>query len=64
MALPRELNQIAEQVNIDTKSLRWPKQPNQLSRRLREVTANLNALGYTIKSKPTGDRHIRIAKAG
>jgi len=64
MALLRELNQIAEQVNIDTKSLYWPKQPNHLSRRLKEVTANLNALGYTIESKPTGDRQIRITRAG
>ena len=59
-ALFRELTQLADDEKIDTKSIYWPKQPNQFTRRLNEVRANLEVLGYTVESNTSGNRKIRI----
>ena len=47
--LLHELQQVAETINIDTRSRMWPKAPNILSRRLNEITTNLREIGIRIE---------------
>jgi hypothetical protein len=64
-ALLKALNTIAENEQIDTKSYLWAKQPNQLSRRLREVVSNLAELGLQVEFLVNGGaRGIRISNKG
>ena len=58
-----ELNIIAERESISTHSKLWAKEPNVLSRRLKEVKSNLELLGiyYTIRHHSNG-KNITITK--
>ena len=47
--LLHELQQVAEMINIDTRSRMWPKAPNILSRRLNEIITNLREIGIRIE---------------
>ena len=61
--LLKKLVMVAHDEEIDTKSYMWVKQPNQLSRRIREVKSNLEQKGLHIEIKNNGgNRHIRIRK--
>ena len=55
------LVKIANDEEIDTKSYLWVRQPNQLSRRIREVKSNLELMGLSIEIKNSGGtRQIKI----
>lgn len=58
-----ELNRIAEKESINIHSRLWAKEPNVLSRRLKEVKSNLELLGihYTIRHHSIGKK-ITITK--
>ncbi|WP_206155024.1 hypothetical protein [Clostridium muellerianum] len=58
-----ELNRIAEKESINVHSKLWAKEPNVLSRRLKEVKSNLELLGiyYTIRPRSKGKK-ITITK--
>lgn len=58
-----ELNRIAEKESINIHSRLWAKEPNTLSRRLKEVKSNLELLGihYTIRHHSIGKK-ITITK--
>lgn len=43
-----ELGQAAEAQHVDTKGRHWPKQPNQLARKLNELSATLHAIGVAV----------------
>ena len=61
--LLKKLVEIANDEEIDTKSYLWVKQPNQLSRKIREVKSNLEQRGLCIEIKNNGgNRRIRIWK--
>jgi hypothetical protein len=47
--LLHDLQQVAEKINIDTRSRMWPKAPNILSRRLNEIVTNLREVGIIIE---------------
>lgn len=53
-----ELNRIAERESINTHSKLWAKEPNVLSRRLKEVKSNLELIGiyYTIRHHNSGKK--------
>ena len=42
------LEEAAQHLRIDTRDRGWPKNPNWLTRRLREVEPNLRALGLEV----------------
>jgi hypothetical protein len=53
--------QEANDEEIDTKSFLWVRQPNQLSRKIREVKSNLEQKGLHIEIRNSGgSRQIRI----
>jgi len=56
------LNAAAEHLHIDTRSKNWPKDPNWVWRRLREVQTNLEAVGLRIERSEKADRRITIRK--
>lgn len=57
------LEQKAEEHKLDRKAKSWPKAPNALSRRLREVRVNLLAIGVRVTFDPSGtDRKIALHK--
>jgi DNA-binding transcriptional MerR regulator len=47
--LLKELEIVAQRLNINTRSKQWPKSPNYLSRRLNEVRTNLREVGITVE---------------
>jgi hypothetical protein len=57
------LNQIAVDLQIDTRSRAWPKAPGHLTRRLNEVKPNLQRLGISVLYRRTGN-HRLITIAG
>ena len=61
--LLKKLADIAEDEEIDTKSYLWVRQPNQLTRKIREVKSNLEQMGLTIEIKPNGNRAIKITNS-
>lgn len=54
----------AERLNVSTKMKAWPKAPNVLSRRLREVTPNLRRVGVAVSDlgEKNGVRVWRISR--
>lgn len=61
--LLKELNKIAEEEGINTRSNLWAKEPNVLSRRLNEVKSNLENLGVRFFIRHHGDaKKITIEK--
>ncbi len=56
------LGEAAERLRIDTRSRGWPKDPNWVWRRLREVQTNLEAIGFRIERSERADRLIVIRK--
>jgi len=57
------LNGAAEHLHIDTRSKNWPKDPNWVWRRLREVQTNLEAIGWRIERGEGADRRIVIQRS-
>ncbi len=57
-----ELNRVAEQLQIDTRSKKWPKDPNWVWRRLGEAKTNLEAIGLIIERGEGIKRYITIQK--
>src|SRR5215216_1702291 len=47
--LLHDLQQVADKLNIDTRSKTWPKAPNILSRRINEIITNLREVGIIIQ---------------
>jgi len=62
-SLLRELNRISENEGINIHSKLWPKEPNILSRRLKEVKSNLDSIKiqYYIRHLSSG-KYITILK--
>lgn len=56
------LGEVADRLHIDTRNRRWPKDPNWVWRRLREVQTNLEAIGLRIERGEKTDRRIVIQK--
>ena len=57
------LNEVAVQRNIDTKSRGWPKQPNVLSRRLKEIRPNLEEAGFVLEwHRSKEERRLRVKR--
>jgi hypothetical protein len=52
------LNKVSERELIDTHSKYWPKGPNILSRRLKEVLSNLKSIGISFDIRHGGDSKI------
>ncbi len=59
-ALLEQLDHAADALHIDRKSRSWPKQPNWLTRRLREVQPNLSAVGIHFDQRRSMGRNIAI----
>jgi hypothetical protein len=59
-----ELNVIADQVQLDTRSKYWPKSPNWLTRRINEVRPNLMATGISVDEGKGTERRIILTKSG
>lgn len=58
-----EINDVAQNLQIDMKSRQWPKEPGWLSRRLREIEPNLENEGIQIQySKERTGRMISLTK--
>jgi hypothetical protein len=57
-----ELEEIAGEERISTKSGGWPKSPSALSRRLSEIRTNLQNIGIGFDVTKSGDRSVRIWK--
>jgi hypothetical protein len=61
-----ELDEIADQIKINTNYRLWPKSPNSLSRRITEVKTNLREIGITIdrsaRDPKTNSKTIEIRK--
>jgi 5S rRNA maturation endonuclease (ribonuclease M5) len=58
-----ELDAVAGDPSVDTKSKRWPKSANWLSRRLKEVQPNLLAVGIQVEvgdARTAGTREITV----
>jgi len=63
--LLQELNQIAEVLKIDMRSNLWPKAPNILSRRLKDVKTNLRRIGIFVErpiDTETNTKFVEIQK--
>ena len=61
--LLEELNQVASDVGVDTKSPLWPKDIRWIWRRIKEVRPNLQAEGVQISRSREGDQtRIRITR--
>ena len=58
-----ELNIIAEQIQLDTRSKYWPKSPNWLTRRINEVRPNLMATGISVDGGKGTERRIILTKS-
>ncbi len=58
-----QLEAAAAYLKIDTKSKYWPKDPNWLGKRIKEVLPNLEEVGIIIKWNDYGQRNITIIKA-
>lgn len=56
------LEKAAEDLKIDTKSKYWPKDPNWLGKRIKEVVPNLEEVGIVFKWNDYGQRNITIVK--
>jgi hypothetical protein len=57
-SLLSELKEDAETLKIDTNSKYWPKYPNSLSRRLKEIRVNLKQVGIEIEYGHDGKQRI------
>jgi hypothetical protein len=61
-----ELDQVADDLKINKHAKSWPKAPNSLSRRIKEVKTNLREIGIIIdgyvKDQKTNVRGIEIRK--
>jgi len=57
-----DLNDLAEDLQIDTRGKSWPKEPNWVWRRLMESKTNLEAMGLKIDRKRVPDRLITIQR--
>jgi DNA polymerase-1 len=56
-----DLNTVAERIKLDTKDSAWPKAPNTLTRRLKEVQSDLLEVGISVVFSEDEKRHSRIA---
>ncbi|HZA24570.1 MAG TPA: hypothetical protein VFA32_18560, partial [Dehalococcoidia bacterium] len=52
--LLQELNSRAEELHVNIRAKAWPKSPNALTRRLREVSPNLRRVGIQLSERKTG----------
>jgi hypothetical protein len=52
--LLQELESNAEHLNINIRAKAWPKSPNSLTRRLREVSPNLRRMGIQVSERKVG----------
>jgi len=58
-----QLEEIAEESKINTRSKYWPKAPNKLSRDINELKTNLQELGIHVENIHTGEeREIKLWK--
>ncbi|VBB06427.1 zinc finger chc2-type [Lucifera butyrica] len=62
-----KLNEVAEEVRIDTKSRYWPKQPNALSNQITQIKSNLLDVGiecnkYRMSGNKGGIRRVNLVK--
>jgi DNA polymerase-1 len=55
-----ELKQIAEKLKLDMKDKAWPKAPHALTRRLKEVEANLRESGVAVQFSEDEKKHTRL----
>jgi hypothetical protein len=60
--LLKDLEIVAQRLNINTRSKQWPKSPNYLSRRLNEVKTNLREVGVTIEGFTDACRNTRLVE--
>jgi hypothetical protein len=60
--LLKDLEIVAQRLNINTRSKQWPKSPNYLSRRLNEVRTNLREVGITIERFIDASRNTRLVE--
>lgn len=60
--LLKDLEIVAQRLNINTRSKQWPKSPNYLSRRLNEVRTNLREVGITIERFTDAIRNTRLVE--
>jgi hypothetical protein len=64
--LLKELEAVADELKINTSHKSWPKGPNSLSRRIKEVKTNLREVGITIDryviDQKTKAKGIKICK--
>ena len=63
-ALLSELGKVAEQLKLDTKDKDWPKAPNSLTRRLKEVVTSLRDVGVNVVFDKPERKQISIEKVG
>ncbi|ODS37889.1 MAG: hypothetical protein A7316_08935 [Candidatus Altiarchaeales archaeon WOR_SM1_86-2] len=57
-----ELTEIAKTLKIDTKGKGWVKQPNVLSRKIKEIESNFEDEGIKITKTKSGNRTLTIEK--
>jgi hypothetical protein len=60
--LLKDLETVAQRLNINTRSKQWPKSPNYLSRRLNEVKTNLREVGITIERLTDANKNTRLVE--
>lgn len=60
--LSKELNHIAERLNINIRSKSWPQDESVLWKRINEVSTNLNATGIRVDRGKSGERFIILEK--
>jgi hypothetical protein len=60
--LLKDLETVAQRLNINTRSKQWPKSPNYLSRRLNEVKTNLREIGITIDRLNDANKNTRLVE--
>ena len=61
-ALLSELEKVAEQLKLDTKDKDWPKAPNSLTRRLKEVVTSLRDVGVNVGFDNPERKQIKVGK--
>lgn len=61
-ALLADLGEVAEQLKLDTKDNDWPKAPNSLTRRLKEVVSSLRDVGVNVGLDKPERKQISIDK--
>lgn len=62
--LREELETVAQDLHIDTRSKQWPKTPSWVTRRLREVQPNLLAMGVEFITESGTSRKVTLRKTG